>query len=97
MTIEPAPADGLHGFTIDSSGPAARARVRMPHDLATCAACRGEVFDPRDRRAGYPFTNCTACGPRYSIIEGLPYDRPRTGMRRFAHVRGVPGGVSLPG
>ena len=84
MTIESAPADGLHGFTIDSSGPAARARVRMPHDLATCAACRDEVFDPRDRRAGYPFTNCTACGPRYSIIEGLPYDRPRTSMRRFA-------------
>ena len=97
MTIEPAPADGLHGFTIDSSGSAARpARVRMPHDLATCAACRGEVFDPHDRRAGYPFTNCTACGPRYSIIEGLPYDRPRTSMRRFVHVRGVPGGVSLP-
>ncbi len=52
-------------------------------DLATCAACRRELFDPCDRRYQYPFTNCTDCGPRFSIIESLPYDRERTTMRVF--------------
>ena len=52
-------------------------------DLATCAACRAEILDPADRRYRYPFTTCTHCGPRYSIIEAVPYDRDRTTMRRF--------------
>jgi hydrogenase maturation protein HypF len=52
-------------------------------DIATCDDCRRELLDPGDRRHDYPFTNCTNCGPRFTIIEDLPYDRERTTMRRF--------------
>jgi hydrogenase maturation protein HypF len=52
-------------------------------DIATCDQCLAEVFDPDNRRHGYPFTNCTNCGPRFSIVLDLPYDRANTTMRRF--------------
>jgi len=52
-------------------------------DIATCEDCKGEIFSPADRRFGYPFTNCTNCGPRFTIIEDIPYDRPKTTMRKF--------------
>jgi hydrogenase maturation protein HypF len=52
-------------------------------DISTCADCLREIFDPLNRRYLYPFTNCTNCGPRFSIIESLPYDRPRTTMKIF--------------
>ena len=55
----------------------------MLPDLATCAECRSELFSPDNRRFHYPFTNCTRCGPRFSIVLGLPYDRPSTTMRGF--------------
>ncbi len=57
--------------------------VLVSPDVATCDDCRHEFTDPNDRRFGYPFTNCTNCGPRYSIIEDVPYDRPKTTMREF--------------
>jgi hydrogenase maturation protein HypF len=55
----------------------------LPPDLATCEACRQELFDRADRRYRYPFVNCTGCGPRATIVDDLPYDRRRTAMRRF--------------
>src|SRR5215831_11311559 len=53
-------------------------------DIATCGDCFREIFDQTNRRYRYPFTNCTNCGPRFSIIEALPYDRSNTSMRKFA-------------
>ncbi|MBM4432553.1 MAG: carbamoyltransferase HypF [Chloroflexi bacterium] len=52
-------------------------------DIATCEDCKKEIFSPSDRRYRYPFTNCTNCGPRFTIIEDIPYDRPKTTMRKF--------------
>jgi len=52
-------------------------------DIATCADCQKEIFSHTDRRFGYPFTNCTNCGPRFTIIEDIPYDRPKTTMHKF--------------
>src|SRR5262245_44199263 len=52
-------------------------------DIATCSDCLREIFDPTNRRYLYPFTNCTHCGPRFTIIENLPYDRANTTMRKF--------------
>ena len=73
------------GFRIVDS-PAADARPRLaeiPADLAPCADCLRELTDPTDRRHRYPFTNCTACGPRYTIVRELPYDRASTTMAPF--------------
>jgi hydrogenase maturation protein HypF len=71
------------GFAIRASRDEGAPSAGLLPDLATCPACLAEVFDPRDRRYHYPFTNCTRCGPRYTIVEALPYDRERTTMRAF--------------
>ena len=76
-------AAGYTGFEIrPSSASGAKTALVLP-DIATCGDCLREIFDPRDRRYRYPFTNCTNCGPRFSIIEALPYDRPNTSMKSF--------------
>ena len=78
------PAEPLTGFAIvPSEGEGAR-RVSIPPDLATCPECLREVQDPADRRHLYPFTNCTHCGPRFTIARDVPYDRPATTMAGFA-------------
>ena len=69
------------GFVIAASQ-GAGAETRVTPDAATCPACRDEIFAP-GRRQGYAFTNCTHCGPRFTILQGLPYDRARTTMAEF--------------
>jgi len=80
-----APPLGRRGFAIVPSSAAGGAeRVLVPPDLGPCPACLEEALAPAGRRAGYPFTSCTACGPRLSILRGLPYERSRTAMAEFA-------------
>jgi hydrogenase maturation protein HypF len=74
---------GFEGFEIRQSAAAGSKTALVLPDIATCRECLREVFDPGNRRYFYPFTNCTNCGPRFSIIEGLPYDRANTSMKRF--------------
>ena len=71
-------------FQIRASAGGAAPQPTIPADLATCEACLAEIRNPAQRRYRYPFTNCTNCGPRWSIIRELPYDRPRTSMAEFA-------------
>ena len=68
-------------FEIRESAGGGRPTVRVSPDLPLCADCRRELFDSADRRYGYPYINCTNCGPRYTIVLGLPYDRERSTMR----------------
>ncbi len=70
-------------FQIIESATAAENVVPIPADIATCSDCLRELFDPRNRRYRYPFINCTNCGPRFSIIKDIPYDRIRTTMHEF--------------
>ncbi len=74
---------GAADFTILASELSGRPTVVIPADLALCEACRAEVQDPQNRRYGYPFTTCTRCGPRYTVVESMPYDRGRTTLSAF--------------
>ena len=74
---------GYPDFVIRHSEEAGEKTVLILPDIATCPECRREVWDPNDRRYCYPFTNCTHCGPRFTIIRALPYDRPNTSMAHF--------------
>jgi hydrogenase maturation protein HypF len=78
---------GAAGFEIRSSPHGERADVPVTPDSATCDDCLRELMDPSDRRYRYPFINCTNCGPRFTIVRGVPYDRPLTTMAGFAMCR----------
>src|SRR5580700_5560069 len=75
---------GLNEFTIRESQRRERPTVRISPDLPVCEACLKELFDPTDPRYLYPYINCTNCGPRYTVVLGLPYDRPNTTMQRWS-------------
>jgi len=77
-------AVGHRGFEIRASDDAGDKTALVLPDIGTCPDCLREIMDPQNRRFEYPFTNCTHCGPRFSIIEALPYDRANTSMKRFA-------------
>ncbi len=80
VEVDPAEPAGLPDFRIRASERRARPVTRISPDLPICARCLGELFDPHDPRYLYPYINCTDCGPRYSIVLGLPYDRALTTM-----------------
>ena len=83
LRVERVSTVGDTDFRIEHSRPGGERRVLISPDVATCEACLHELFDPSDRRYRYPFINCTDCGPRYTIVVDVPYDRPNTTMAAF--------------
>ncbi|OGC77391.1 MAG: carbamoyltransferase HypF [candidate division Zixibacteria bacterium RBG_16_50_21] len=77
------PLQSYPDFKIWKSSEKQELKLHVPADIAICPECEKEIFNPADRRYNYPFTNCTNCGPRYTIIQDLPYDRPFTSMSEF--------------
>ena len=84
MAVDTVTAADHGAFSIVSSKVQDTRATLISPDVAICEDCLAELFDPSDRRYRYPFINCTNCGPRYTIIEDVPYDRPKTSMRAFA-------------
>jgi hydrogenase maturation protein HypF len=83
VSCQPIPLRELNGFVILPSAVAAQADIHIPPDNYLCDDCRREMLAPNDRRYRYPFINCTQCGPRYTLITRMPYDRPNTTMADF--------------
>ncbi len=83
ITAVPAAPTGAGDFSIAASDAAGERHTLVSADSATCDDCLRELFDPADRRFGYPFVNCTNCGPRFTIVRDVPYDRPLTTMAGF--------------
>ena len=77
------PDDVPDSFDIEASVAGSEAKTSIPPDIAICGDCLAELHDPQDHRYHYPFINCTNCGPRFSIVESIPYDRPKTSMKVF--------------
>src|SRR5579884_2305525 len=84
IEVEASEAAGFTDFTIRDSRRLGQPTVRISPDLPVCDECLAEMRDPRNPRYRYPYINCTNCGPRYTVIERLPYDRPNTTMRPWA-------------
>lgn len=84
LPVAPEPTED---FQIRSSETARREQIHVPPDYFACDDCLAELNNSRDRRFRYPFINCTQCGPRYTLIERLPYDRANTSMARFPCAR----------
>ena len=80
---EPAEFEGMKDFSILASDTSSEPEIHVPPDLYTCDNCVEELTSPHERRYAYPFINCTQCGPRYTIITAMPYDRPNTSMKEF--------------
>lgn len=83
LTADTIPFEAVSAFVIVHSAEGGARALSIPPDLATCPDCEREIIDPGDRRFHYPFTNCTSCGPRFTIATGVPYDRPATTMAPF--------------
>jgi len=83
VKVDSAEHCGFQDFTIRESQASGRPSVRISPDLPVCGDCLAELFDPADPRYLYPYINCTNCGPRYTVIESLPYDRPNTTMKHW--------------
>ena len=84
LAITDCAAEPAEAFSILDSATSREADIHLPPDGFVCADCLAELHDPANRRHRYPFINCTQCGPRYTLITALPYDRPNTAMRDFA-------------
>ncbi len=84
VRCDPLTPNQWHGFSILESADSILSDIHVPPDSFLCEDCRRELLDPRDRRHRYPFINCTQCGPRYTLITAMPYDRPNTTMHGFA-------------
>jgi hydrogenase maturation protein HypF len=83
VTSTPMAPTGERGFVIVASDRGGTVDALIAADSATCDDCLAELFDPSDRRFGYPFVNCTNCGPRFTITTAIPYDRANTTMTGF--------------
>ena len=84
ISKNPAQPQGFTDFTIAPSEKSDSRATLIAPDIAVCPECLAEMLEPQDRRYRYPFINCTNCGPRYTIIDDIPYDRPNTSMKHFA-------------
>jgi hydrogenase maturation protein HypF len=83
LDVQPAPIEAHDGFCILASATGVDQHIHVPADLYTCNECLAELHDPAARRYRYPFINCTQCGPRYTLIRAMPYDRPNTTLDCF--------------